>query len=133
MRLSLLPAVLVALTGVPPAIAQEVPGLDTVQALLDRLNAGDRDGAAALFAEEGYGAYGADGAPFQGAALETWLQSDIVGPGAQFEIEEVTAVGGQTVATGRWGFDAAMSRRFRFAFEIGADGLIQSWRMLPPD
>jgi ketosteroid isomerase-like protein len=105
--------------------------LRSVRQLFAAMNAGDFEAARALFAEDGYSAYGMDGSPHVGEGLDAWLQSDIFGANAQFEVQNECVEGNTVVADGRWGANGDLTRSFRYLFSV-RDGLIQAWNIIDP-
>jgi hypothetical protein len=106
--------------------------LVVVRQLVDAMNAGDFEAARALFAEDGYSAYGMDGNPHVGEGLDAWLQSDIFGSNAQFDVQNNCVEGDTVVVDGRWGANGDLTRSFRYLFSV-RDGLIQAWNIIDPD
>lgn len=106
--------------------------LGVVRGLVEAMNAGDLEAARALFAEDGYSAYGVDGTPHVGEGLDAWLQSDIVGPGAQFEIRgECVLADGTAVIDGRWGSGGDLSGAFLYLFSVENER-VGSWTIVDP-
>ena len=104
--------------------------LATAQQLVAAMNEGDFEAARALFTEDGYSAYGMDGDPHVGEGLDAWLQSDIFGSNAQFEVTNETVCNENTaVLDGNWGTAGNVNRPFRYLFLV-ENSLIQSWNLI---
>ena len=109
---------------------EQAAPLETAQQLITAMNEGNFEAARALFAEDGYSAYGMDGTPHAGEGLDAWLQSDIFGSNARFEVTSETTCSGDTaVLDGNWGTAGDVNRPFRYLFVV-EDGLIQSGNLI---
>ncbi len=119
-------SLILAASAALPAKAD--PARDAVDALVAALKAGNTEAVAAAFTEDAGYAYSVDGDLNRGDSFDSWLQSDITGPGSVFEIEAATVADGTVDAEVLWGRGGNATRPARYIFAV-KDGKIDSWRV----
>jgi uncharacterized protein YdeI (BOF family) len=99
-----------------------------VETLAAAMADGDRAAVEAAFTEDAGYSYSLEGDLTRGTGFDTWVQSDITGPGSIFIIESATVEGNQVDALVRWGRGGTASTPARYVFVVEG-GLIDAWRM----
>lgn len=103
--------------------------LASVMDFISALNASDRDQARALTALNVCYAYGASESGSCGTSFYDWLESDIFGPNARFDVQQQRVNGTTVELQGQWGIGGSTDRDFIYQFTV-ENGLIQFWRLL---
>jgi hypothetical protein len=99
----------------------------TVDQLAAAMAAKDAAAITALFTDDAGYAYALEGDLKRGDGFDTWLQSDIIGPGSVFNIENAEVKDGIVDAAVVWGRDAPANPA-RYVFTL-IGGKIDSWRI----
>ena len=121
------PAALAATPASEVRLVAQTPA-DVVKAFVEAVNNGDRAAARALFAQNGFAAYGMQGAPKRGADLDGWLQSDIFGVKGKIENVTLTTEGNRVTLRGRY-TSTGWSGNANYIFTIEG-GRITAWNLL---
>lgn len=103
--------------------------LTPVMDFISALNAGDRTQAVSLADPDACYAYGATAAGTCSASFYDWLDSDIFGPDARFDVQQQSVDGTSVELQGQWGTGGSTDRDFIYQFTV-ENGLIQFWRLL---
>lgn len=101
---------------------------DVVNAFVEAVNKGDRAAARALFAQNGFVAYGMQRAAKRGAELDGWLQSDIFGVKGRIENVTLKTEGNKVTLSGRY-TSTGWSGTANYVFTIEG-GRITAWNLL---
>jgi hypothetical protein len=121
------PAALAATPVSEVRLVTQTPA-DVVNAFVEAVNKCDRAAARALFAQNGFAAYGMQGAPKRGADLDSWLQSDIFAVRGKIENITLATEGNRVTLRGRY-TSTGWSGNANYLFTIEG-GRITAWNLL---
>jgi SnoaL-like domain len=100
-----------------------------VQGFVNAINANDRAAGLALVADQAGYAYSLTGTLNTGNSFRSWLESDLFGPRAVIQIQQVSQTGNVVRVQGRWGRNGNATNAADYHFTV-ENGLITSWRLV---